>query len=112
MRDSFFNNFPSQPRRLEGDNPNDSVREHIAGALTPRQLDVLCELAKDQTNKRIAKALMLSPETVKHHLKAIFSKLGTSKREDAVVEAHRRAVIPKLGNGTRVADGLIRSGSG
>lgn len=62
--------------------------------LTPRELDVLCELAKDQPTKQIARTLMLSPETVKHHLKGIFSKLGVRSREDAVAVARRLAVMP------------------
>lgn len=65
-----------------------------ASPLTPREVDVLCELAKDHTTKLIAKNLLLSPETVKHHLKAIFSKLGVRTREDAILEARRRALMP------------------
>ncbi|MEP7154486.1 MAG: LuxR C-terminal-related transcriptional regulator [Betaproteobacteria bacterium] len=52
-----------------------------------------CSSPKFQSNKRIGKALVLSPETVKHHLKAIFLKLSKSTRKDAVAEARRRAVI-------------------
>ena len=62
-------------------------------AFTLRQLDVLRELAKDRSNKEIARALMLSPETVHHHLKAIYPKLDVNKRDDAVAEAWRRAII-------------------
>ncbi len=68
-------------------------RHHDRRALTPRQLDVLRELAKGQSNKRIGRALMLSPETVHHHLKAIFPKLGVNKRDNAVAEACRLAII-------------------
>lgn len=70
------------------------ARSSASNAFTPRELDVLCELAKEQTTKMIAKALMLSPETVKQHLKAIFAKLGVGKREEAVAEARRRALMP------------------
>lgn len=70
------------------------VRSSASSAFTPRELDVLCELAKEQTTKMIAKTLMLSPETVKQHLKAIFTKLSVGKREDAVAEARRRALMP------------------
>ncbi len=67
--------------------------------LTLRQLDVLRELAKGQSNKRIGRALMLSPETVHHHLKAIYPKLGVSRRDDAVAEAYRRAIISRQMSG-------------
>jgi len=60
----------------------------------PREVDVRCELAGDHDTKLIAKNLMLSPETVKHHLKAIFAKLGVKSREDAFYEARRRALLP------------------
>ncbi|MFA6312468.1 MAG: LuxR C-terminal-related transcriptional regulator [Sterolibacterium sp.] len=70
------------------------IRSGASSAFTPRELDVLCELTKEKTTKMIAKTLMLSPETVKQHLKAIFSKLGVGKREDAVAEARRRALMP------------------
>lgn len=70
------------------------VRSSATSAFTPRELDVLCELAKDQPTKMIAKTLMLSPETVKKHLKAIFAKLEVGKREDAVAQARRRALMP------------------
>jgi ATP/maltotriose-dependent transcriptional regulator MalT len=66
----------------------------VADLLTPREVDVLCELAKDHATKLIAKNLLLSPETVKHHLKAIFAKLEVRSREDAVAEARRRALMP------------------
>jgi ATP/maltotriose-dependent transcriptional regulator MalT len=70
------------------------IRSSASSAFTPRELDVLCELAKEKTTKMIARTLMLSPETVKQHLKAIFTKLGVGKREDAVAEARRRALMP------------------
>jgi len=69
-------------------------RPSATSAFTPRELDVLCELAKDQSTKMIAKTLLLSPETVKKHLKAIFVKLEVGKREDAVAQARRRALMP------------------
>jgi ATP/maltotriose-dependent transcriptional regulator MalT len=65
-----------------------------ANMLTPREIDVLGELAMDHTTKLIAKNLQLSPETVKHHLKAIFSKLDVRTRENAIHEARKRALIP------------------
>ncbi|RQO59716.1 hypothetical protein DBR47_10000 [Paucibacter sp. KBW04] len=66
----------------------------VASLLTPREIDVLCELAKDHATKLIAKNLLLSPETVKHHLKAIFGKLGVRSREEAILAARKRAILP------------------
>ncbi|WP_233151883.1 helix-turn-helix transcriptional regulator, partial [Pelomonas sp. KK5] len=66
----------------------------VASLLTPREVDVLCELAKDHATKQIAKNLLLSPETVKHHLKSIFAKLDVKSREEAILEARKRALMP------------------
>lgn len=60
---------------------------------TPRERDVLRGLVKGQSTKLIARELMLSPETIKHHLKSIFSKLGVRSRDEVVAEVRRRAVV-------------------
>jgi len=70
------------------------TRADATTGFTPRELDVLCELAKEQSNKMIAKSLTLAPDTVKKHLKVIFAKLNVGSREDAVAEARRRALMP------------------
>lgn len=64
------------------------------GILTKRELDVLCALPGGRSTKEIARQLVLSPETVKHHLKSIFAKLGASSRGQAVSEARRRMLLP------------------
>jgi LuxR family transcriptional regulator, maltose regulon positive regulatory protein len=52
--------------------------------LSERERDVLSALAAHATTKAIAKSLGLSPETVKHHLKGIFAKLGVHSRAQAL----------------------------
>lgn len=64
------------------------------GTLTPREIDVLCELVHERSTKLIARKLLLSPETVKHHLKGIYAKLAVGGREQAVAEARLRGLIP------------------
>ncbi len=64
----------------------------LSRLLTPRESDVLGELAKGKPTKLIARSLGVSPETVKHHLKNIFVKLEVENRKDAVSEAYRRAL--------------------
>jgi DNA-binding NarL/FixJ family response regulator len=55
--------------------------------LTGRELEVLDLLTQGVTNKSIADTLFISANTVKRHLKAIFSKLGVHTRAAAVVIA-------------------------
>ena len=45
-------------------------------SLTPRELDVLREMAQGKTNAGIEQALFLSESTVEKHVNAIFTKLG------------------------------------
>ncbi len=52
--------------------------------LSERERDILTALASHSTTKAIARTLGLSPETVKHHLKRIFGKLGVHSREQAL----------------------------
>jgi DNA-binding CsgD family transcriptional regulator len=44
--------------------------------LTPRELDVLREMAQGKSNPGIAKALFLSESTVEEHVNSIFVTLG------------------------------------
>jgi len=52
--------------------------------LSERELEVLRLLAQALPNKKIARALGLSHETVKWHLRHIYSKLGVGSRDEAV----------------------------
>lgn len=55
--------------------------------LRDRELEVLRLLLQAMPNKRIARALGLSPETVKWHLSRVYSKLGVTGRDEAVARA-------------------------
>ncbi|MNO49489.1 HTH-type transcriptional regulator MalT [compost metagenome] len=52
--------------------------------LKGRELDIMRLLTMTLPNKKIARALGLSPETVKWHLSNIYGKLGVSSRDEAV----------------------------
>jgi DNA-binding NarL/FixJ family response regulator len=62
--------------------------------LTPRELDVLAELARGRSNREIAKALTLSEKTVKTHVSAILMKLGVADRTQAALHAVRSGLVP------------------
>lgn len=64
--------------------------------LTQREIDILRMVASGHANKQIAVRLHLSVETIKAHLKTIFSKLGVHDRTHAVTLAARRGYIDPL----------------
>jgi DNA-binding CsgD family transcriptional regulator len=65
-----------------------------AGApLTRREIQVLQLVAKGEPNKRIARALGVTENTVKGYLRRVFEKLGCSTRSAAVAEAARRGLL-------------------
>lgn len=55
--------------------------------LSARERAVLALVAKGQSNKRVARTLNVTPETVKSHLKRAFLKLGAKTRAEAVSRA-------------------------
>ncbi len=61
--------------------------------LTPKELEILELLARNYANKEIAAALEMGEETVKWHLKKIFSKLEAGSRKHAVTRARSLGVI-------------------
>lgn len=62
------------------------LRESPLGRLTPRELDVLREMAQGRGNAGIARELSLSESSVEKHVNAIFTKLDLSGEQSA----HRR----------------------
>jgi DNA-binding NarL/FixJ family response regulator len=61
--------------------------------LTERERDVLEALIKGRSNKEIASSLCISEDTVKSHLKTLFTKLRVRDRTGAAVEAIRHGII-------------------
>jgi DNA-binding NarL/FixJ family response regulator len=56
--------------------------------LTARELEVLRHVASGQSNKAIARELVLSEKTIERHLSNIFAKLGVSSRAAATAFAY------------------------
>jgi DNA-binding NarL/FixJ family response regulator len=62
------------------------VRASALKDLTPRELDVLREMAQGRGNAGIAAQLFLSESSVEKHVNAIFTKLGLTSEQ----QSHRR----------------------
>lgn len=78
------------PEFLAGLQPS---AEELAEPLSERELEVLDLLAEGLSNKLVAHRLSISEHTVKTHVAAIFAKLGTSSRTEAVSQAIRRGLV-------------------
>jgi NarL family two-component system response regulator LiaR len=61
--------------------------------LTPRERDVLAQLARGLSNKRIALELGISPATVKIHVSSVLHKLGVADRTQAALAAVREGLV-------------------
>lgn len=80
---------PATPAAFDG-NP----RARDALGLSSRELDVLTELAAGRSNKEIAAALKVSPNTIKTHVARVYEKLGAKRRTDAVNRARELGILP------------------
>jgi DNA-binding NarL/FixJ family response regulator len=68
----------------------------VRSRLTDREWEVLDLLSTGATTDEIARDLVLSPETVRSHLKNLYRKLEVNSREDAVEAASRLRGISGL----------------
>jgi DNA-binding NarL/FixJ family response regulator len=88
---------PTITRRLiERFSPRPDARtettERLA-ALTPREVEVLAQVARGRSNAEIAVDLYLSEATVKTHVSRVLTKLGLRDRVQAVVLAYETGVV-------------------
>lgn len=66
------------------DAADDQVEPASASRLSAREVEILDYVARGLSNKEIARAIRVAPETVKWHLKNIFEKLKVNSRIQAV----------------------------
>ena len=67
--------------------PQQSQTSAIVESLSAREGDILKLIGEGLSNKEIARNLAITPETVKSHVKHIFTKLNVEKRAQAVSRA-------------------------
>ncbi|MDO7786016.1 response regulator [Desulforamulus aquiferis] len=75
--------------RLTSGEPYDKKHQ----TLTDRELEVLKQVAKGQSNKDIANSLFISEKTVKNHLTNIFQKIGVVDRTQAALYAIKEKIV-------------------
>jgi HD-GYP domain-containing protein (c-di-GMP phosphodiesterase class II) len=61
--------------------------------LTPRELEILAEVALGRSMREVARALSISPKTVDGHLQRIYPKIGVSTRSGATLYAMERGLL-------------------
>jgi DNA-binding NarL/FixJ family response regulator len=77
----------------ESFDPRHPSRGPGGAALSPREREVIRLVAAGSTNQEIAAALGIGSETVKTLLTRVFTKLGVSRRAEAVAVAHDMGVL-------------------
>ncbi|WP_077034940.1 LuxR family transcriptional regulator [Pelomonas sp. KK5] len=68
----------------------------LAQKLTPKEREVMRLLAQHQSNKEIALAMGISGETVKTHLRSIYTKLKVGTRRHAIAWARNAGLVGQL----------------
>jgi ATP/maltotriose-dependent transcriptional regulator MalT len=70
-----------------------SSRSGLSDPLSAREGAILNLIAQGLSNKEIARSLAIAPETVKSHVKHIFTKLGSERRTQAVARAQSLGLV-------------------
>jgi DNA-binding CsgD family transcriptional regulator len=71
----------------------DATGPLVGPSLSPREREVLGELARGATYADIGSRLYLSPNTVKTHVSSLYAKLGVSRRSDALAVARAHHIL-------------------
>ena len=87
---------PSVTRRVidrMATEPSPVAASRRLDALTPRELEVLEQVAHGLSNREIAETFVIEESTVKTHVKRVLMKLGLRDRVQAVIFAYESGVI-------------------
>ncbi len=72
---------------------------HRAVRLSPRERQIVAQIAAGHPNKRIAAILGIRPSTVATHIRRLYTKLGVSSRGEAVARLLEQEVFELLTGG-------------
>lgn len=73
--------------------PQHTTERMKIAALTEREREVIGLIGEGLRNKQIAERLFISEATVRHHLTAIFAKLGVADRLELVIYAYQHDLV-------------------
>jgi DNA-binding CsgD family transcriptional regulator len=79
---TLFRPFVATQRELDS-----AVQPAVAPALSPRENEVLGELARGSTYSDIAATVFVSENTVKTHISSLYAKLSVGRRSEALAVA-------------------------
>jgi LuxR family maltose regulon positive regulatory protein len=98
--DQILAAFPSSSRRAHRSDGKQafltaatSMARSMVEPLTNRELEVLALLSEGLSDQELAQRLVISPHTVRTHLKHIFAKLEVGNRREAVVRADQLGLL-------------------
>jgi DNA-binding NarL/FixJ family response regulator len=84
--------------KMSGQTKEDRNPEKVQiASLTKRERDIITLVAQGLRNKQVAEQLSISDVTVRHHLTAIFGKLGVADRFELIIFAYKNNLceVPK-----------------
>lgn len=71
-----------------------ALLQSAPAVLSPREQEVLTQVANGLPNKAIARMLGITDHTVKFHISSVLTKLEAASRSEAVAIATRRGMLP------------------
>ena len=95
--DAVFGGELWLPRRILSRLLHHALFHNAARALTPREAEILKSIHAGLNNQQIADQLFISRETVRWHVRSLYSKIGVSNRQGAIRYALARQDMPTSG---------------
>jgi LuxR family maltose regulon positive regulatory protein len=89
----YLDRLVADSQRARQDRSVPTFRAQALHALSTRETGILKLIAQGLSNKEIARNLEIGPETVKSHLKSVFTKLGVERRAQAVSRAQTLGLV-------------------
>jgi len=90
---SYVDRLVADSQKARQDRLVPTFRAQALQALSTRETAILTLIAQGLSNKEVARGLDIGPETVKSHLKSVFTKLGVERRAQAVSRAQTMGLV-------------------